>query len=137
MTLLDYYTAGTVEYFTLLFTVLFGIFGLYLLVRDVTYRRHLKLLTVVYAFLSLVTGWVTARLIGTTALIYVELQDEGYWSTYVSQSSSYDPVGVTRFVPWIINSPFYYAFYFGVPLIVVLVMLWMWHRMVWKEAKRS
>lgn len=137
MTLLDYYTAGTVEYFTLLFTTFFGVLGLYLLVRDPSYRRHLNLLTSVYVFLSSVTGWVVARLIGTTVLIYLELQAGGYWDTYSSQAATYDPLGITRFVPWVVSTPFYYVFYLGVPLIVVLVMLWMWRQLVWKEIRKS
>jgi hypothetical protein len=133
MTLLDYYTAGTVEYFSLLFTTLFGILSLYILARDHVYRKHLKLLTSVYCFLSLVAFWVGSRLIGTAVLIYLQLQANNYWSTYVSQATEYDPLGLTRFVPLVVNTPLYYVLYIGLPAVVALFLIQMWYQMVLKE----
>lgn len=137
MTLLDYYTAGTVEYFTLLFAIVFGVLGLYFLAGGENYRKHVRLLSGVYAILSVITGWVIARLIGTTVLIYVELNASGYWNTYATQASQYDPAGITRWVPVVMNSPFYPLVYYGVPTALVLFMLWMWYRLVWTESKTN
>jgi hypothetical protein len=53
----------------------------------------------------------------------------------LAETSVYDPLGFTRFVPWVASSPLYFVFYFGVLIAITLIMIYIWLKWVRKEIR--
>lgn len=132
LTLLDLYTAGATEYVAVLFTTVFGSFGLLELAQEGKYSKpqQKRILSWVYLVVSGVAYWAVARIIGTEFLLVDELKAEGLYSQYLQQVSSYDPLAASRLVNLFVG-PYFYVLYLGGPLLVFLIFWWVWTKLVY------
>jgi hypothetical protein len=127
-TLLDFLTAGTVEYIGIIFTSIFGIVGLYGLAREQDYRRHRAIMTVSYGAAVFFLCWAIARTIGTTFMIYYQLRAQKLLKDYDHLTSTYDPLAATPHVPFF-SGVYYPIIYYGIPAVTGLLLSFAWYAM--------
>ena len=136
MTLLDLYTAGATEYVAVLFTTLFGSFGLLELAKHDEYGRFRSTLSWVYLLASLVAAWSVARIIGTEFLLAAEMKNEGLLTTYQTQVATWDPLAAGRLVS-LFAGPQFYVLYLGAPIFAFCVIIKVWLRLVYDMGLRE